>query len=73
MENLFYAGSLKARHKTTLQLIQEVKSEFTSPQTWNEIEARKLGYLFARNMPLQEVYEMCKLKNIDLLFIRGED
>ena len=73
MESLFYACKLQARHKTNLQLFHEVYEEFTSPQTWREIEYRGLAYLFVHPMNLQDFYELIKLKKIDLLFIRGEN
>ncbi len=52
MESLFYACKLQARHKTNLQLFHEVYEEFTSPQTWREIEYRGLAYLFVHPMNL---------------------
>lgn len=72
MSRILYGGELNAGHKTNLQLINEAapNNEFLSPVVWREIQVRKLGFLFSPNRTLQEIYEKCKLKNIDLLFTR---
>lgn len=76
-KTLFYGCFLKASHKTNLQLFQEYFDKtIPSSKAFFEIEQRGLGYLFDKvysRTTLQDFYEMCKMENIDLLFIRGED